>query len=160
MLMSYCPSCGTALQEGATACFACGSPLPDLPLPTATTAAPPGLPPNKAGAIAYLAGLITGILFLAIDPYRKDPFVRFHALQSIFFHLAWIGLWLAWTLSALFFGAMTGGLLLALSIPINLVLFAGGLLTWIYLMYSAHAGRSVRIPLIGTLAARQSHQGK
>ena len=32
---------------------------------------------NAAGALAYLAGFITGILFLVIDPYKKDPFVRF-----------------------------------------------------------------------------------
>jgi uncharacterized membrane protein len=28
-------------------------------------------------------GFLTGILFLLIEPYKYDPFVRFHALQSI-----------------------------------------------------------------------------
>ena len=43
-----------------------------------------------AGALAYLVGAITGILFLVIDPFKSDRFVRFHAFQSIFFNLAWI----------------------------------------------------------------------
>ena len=63
-------------------------------------AAPPvansGLQANTAGALAYLAGIITGIIFLVIDPYKSDRFVRFHAFQSIFFNVAWIALWIAW----------------------------------------------------------------
>ena len=63
-------------------------PLPPLPCPLSAA----GLTPNVAGALAYLVGAITGILFLVIDPFKTDRFVRFHAFQSIFFNLAWIAI--------------------------------------------------------------------
>ncbi len=48
-----------------------------------------------AGAFSYLFGFITGIVFLALDPYNKDRFVRFHAFQSIFLSVGWIVAWIA-----------------------------------------------------------------
>jgi hypothetical protein len=36
---------------------------------------------NIAGLLCYLAGWITGIIFLVIE--QKNKFVRFHAMQSI-----------------------------------------------------------------------------
>jgi uncharacterized membrane protein len=52
--------------------------------------------PNVAGALAYPLGFITGILFLKIDPYKYDPFVRFHAFQSIFLSCFYFLLIMAW----------------------------------------------------------------
>ncbi|MGH9755474.1 MAG: zinc-ribbon domain-containing protein, partial [Blastocatellia bacterium] len=46
------------------------------------------LKPNVAGMLCYPLSFITGILFLALTPYNRDSFVRFHAWQSIFFFLA------------------------------------------------------------------------
>jgi len=45
---------------------------------------------NVAGALCYLVGFITGVLFLILEPYSKRPFVRFHAFQSVFFSVGWI----------------------------------------------------------------------
>ena len=50
------------------------------PHPTATTSST-GLQPNVAGALSYLLGIITGVLFLVIE--KENRFVRFHAAQSI-----------------------------------------------------------------------------
>src|ERR671920_532767 len=44
--------------------------------PTAT-----GLPANVAGALAYVLGPITGILFYVLE--KDNRFIRFHAAQSI-----------------------------------------------------------------------------
>jgi hypothetical protein len=44
---------------------------------------------NVAGALAYLGGFITGIIFLVVDPYKSNSFIRFHAYQSILFNVAW-----------------------------------------------------------------------
>ena len=45
---------------------------------------------NVVGALTYLAGFVTGIVFLVLDPYKSNSFVRFHAFQSIFFNApAW-----------------------------------------------------------------------
>lgn len=73
-----------------------------MPAPIST-----GLQNNAVAALAYLGGLITGILFLVIEPYKADKFVRFHSLQSIFFNIAWAVLWIAWMIVGFVLGAMT-----------------------------------------------------
>ena len=42
-----------------------------------------------------VAGLATGILFLALAPYNQNPRIRFHAFQAILFNLAGIMAWFA-----------------------------------------------------------------
>jgi len=121
-----------------------------------SVAANSGLQANTAGALAYLAGIVTGILFLVIDPYKSDRFVRFHAFQSIFFNVAWIGLWIAWMIVGLVLGAITKGLFFFLQVPIDLLLMVGGFCLWAFLMYSAYQGKMTRLPVVGALAAKQA----
>ena len=174
--MSFCQTCGTSLPDGSVTCTACGAtqgaaaagaapgPIPGAipgPIPGTIPAAPlpaagAGLTPNVAGALAYLVGAITGILFLVIDPFKADRFVRFHAFQSIFFNLAWIAFWILWTIVGLMLGAISHGLFFIIQLPINLLLFVGGFCLWAYLMYTAYQGKTVQIPVIGALAANQA----
>jgi uncharacterized membrane protein len=172
--MSFCQTCGTSLPDGSPTCTACGAtqgaasapgPIPGAmpgPIPGTMPAAAPlpaagaGLTPNVAGALAYLVGAITGILFLVIDPFKTDRFVRFHAFQSIFFNLAWIAFWILWTIVGLMLGAISHGLFFIIQLPINLLLFVGGFCLWAYLMYTAYQGKTVQIPVIGALAANQA----
>ena len=42
---------------------------------------------NMAGALCYLFGFITGILFLVLAPYNQNRDIRFHAFQSIFLNI-------------------------------------------------------------------------
>lgn len=106
--------------------------------------------------MAYLAGFITGIVFLLIDPYKRDPFVRFHAFQSIFFNIAWIGFWILWIILGLILNAVIKGLFFLIQMPIDLIITLGGLCLWAFLMYSAYQGKRFRIPVIGALAAKQA----
>jgi uncharacterized membrane protein len=108
---------------------------------TAPAVANSGLQANTAGALAYLAGIVTGILFLVIDPYKSDRFVRFHAFQSIFFNVL---------------GAVTKGLFFIIQLPIDLVIMVGGFALWAFLTYSAYQGKTIRLPVIGALAAKQA----
>ena len=39
-----------------------------------------GLDKNTAGALSYVLGPITGVIFLVLE---QDPYVKFHAMQSI-----------------------------------------------------------------------------
>ncbi len=146
--MSFCQSCGASFAGGATYCPTC----------TGQPAAPAnaGLGANAAAALAYVAGIITGILFLVIEPSKSDRFVRFHAFQSIFFNVAWIGLWIAWMVVGLVLGAVTKGLFFILQVPIDLVLMVGGFALWAFLMFSAYQGKTIRLPVIGALAAKQA----
>ncbi|HEX4179014.1 MAG TPA: hypothetical protein VHY57_11275 [Rhizomicrobium sp.] len=144
--MSFCPSCGAAFADGTTFCPTCSA------RPQANT----GLGANAAGALAYLAGIITGILFLVIEPSKNDRFVRFHAFQSIFFNVAWIALWIAWMVIGMLLGAVTKGLFFILQVPIDLVLMVGGFALWAFLMFTAYQGKTTRLPVIGALAAKQA----
>jgi uncharacterized membrane protein len=150
--MSFCQSCGAAFADGAAFCPTCSQRAQVMSAP----AAAPGLQANTAGALTYLAGIVTGILFLVIDPYKADRFVRFHAFQSIFFNVAWIALWIAWTMIGLVLGAVTKGLFFILQVPIDLALMVGGFALWVFLMYSAYQGKTTRLPVIGALAAKQA----
>src|SRR5271167_4031274 len=89
--MAHCTKCGTALADGAAFCPACGSaqaaasgsgPVVSHSGPTdlGAAAAAPQMAENVAGALCYVLGWITGLIFYFID---KRPFVRFHATQSI-----------------------------------------------------------------------------
>src|ERR1700677_674805 len=173
--MSFCQTCGTSLPDGSATCTACGATqgaaaagatpgaIPGAmpgPIPGTMPAAAPlpaaGLTPNVAGALAYLVGAITGILFLVIDPFKADRFVRFHAFQSIFFNLAWIAFWIIWMIVGLMLGAVSHGSFFIIQLPINLLITVGGFCLWAYLMYSAYQGKTVQLPVIGALAASQA----
>jgi len=95
-----------------------------------------GLPKNTAAALSYVLGWLTGIVFLLIE---KDPFVRFHAMQSI-----------------IVFGALT----IINFIPLigwilsPLVLIVGFIL-WLLLIYKAYQGEEFKLPVVGDFAKKQ-----
>jgi len=115
---------------------------------------------NVAGALCYIVGLITGILFLVLEPYSKNPRVRFHAFQSIFFHLTWIVFWIAMTILQLIFAAILPfGLHVILSlfsVLVWLVVGLGGFGLWIFLMVRAYNNNPLVLPVIGPLAQKQA----
>lgn len=154
--MSFCPSCGKPLSEGAADCGYCGAAVPAIAAAAHLAPQSPGMSVNAAGALAYLAGFITAIIFMIIDPYKRDPFVRFHAFQSLFFNVAWIGFWILWTILGLVLSAVTKGIFFFIQTPIDLLIMLGGFCLWAFLMYSAYQGRRFRIPVIGALAAKQA----
>ncbi len=90
--MAFCPSCGTAVQ--GKFCPACGTVVGDAPGRAAGASGPAagapaaGMQDNVAGGLCYVLGLITGIIFLVLEPYNRNRAIRFHAFQSIFVHVA------------------------------------------------------------------------
>ena len=76
------------MVDGATVCAACGKAqsvgggAAAAPAPTAQSS---GLNDNVAGLLAYL--FIPAIIFLVVEPFNKNKFVRFHAFQGLFLHL-------------------------------------------------------------------------
>ena len=53
---------------------------------------------NLAAALSYALGFITGILFLVLEPYKNNRFVRFHAIQSIIFSVACVAFSIVWSI--------------------------------------------------------------
>jgi uncharacterized membrane protein len=161
--MAFCPNCGAALTEGSGFCGACGKPIGaanQAPQATgaASTATPgaasSGLSSNVAGTLAYVLGLITGIIFLVLEPYKNDRFVRFHAMQSIFFSVACIVFAIAWSILTGLLLSISG-FLAFVTLPIHFLFSLGIFILWLFVMYQAYNNREYRIPLIGAIAAKQ-----
>ena len=151
--MATCGKCGSTVTEGSAFCSVCGSPVSAGG--GASQGAGAGLAPNVAGALAYLLGLITGILFLAIEPYKRDAFVRFHAFQSIAFNVVVIVFWTIWSnvIAAAFFAfGFLWAVISLVSTLIGLAIFA----YWLFLMYKAYNSQQYRIPVLGDFAAKQA----
>jgi uncharacterized membrane protein len=147
----HCINCGTEVAAGASFCGGCGKPIAAT-APVASQSAQAGLQPNVAGLLCYLVGFITGVLFLVIEPYKNDRFVRFHAFQSIFLSIAWtvvhfgLGIFLTILPFALW-AAIT-----ALSSLVSLAF----LLAVLFLMYKAYVNEKFKLPVVGDLAERQA----
>jgi uncharacterized membrane protein len=110
-----------------------------------------GLAPNVAGALAYVLGPLTGVLFLVIE--KENRFVRFHAAQSIVVGIALIILDIALTiLSTILAVVPVIGWLIG--ILLSLVLGFGSFILWLVLMYRAYQGREWEVPLAGPQARR------
>ena len=159
--MAFCAKCGAALTEGVTFCGSCGAPneaaAPGAPGPPAAPSATSGaMAPNVAGLLAYVLGFITGIIFLVLEPYNKDKFIRFHAFQSIFFNVAMIVFWIAYTIVSTVLGVVSFGILGIVMALLGLVVFLGILVYWVFLMYKAYNNEKYMIPYIGKLAAQQA----
>jgi len=111
---------------------------------------------NVAGLLAYILGFITGIIFLVLEPYNKDKFVRFHAFQSIFFSVALIAFWIVWTILSAVLGVVTFGIMAVVMAIIGLLIALVIFGYWIFLMYKAYNNERYMIPFIGPLAAKQA----
>jgi uncharacterized membrane protein len=127
-----------------------GAPPPPPPPMGSTTAA--GLPENTANALCYLLGFITGILFLVMEPYSRNPRTRFHAFQSIFFNLGIVAYFM---LSGVLIFMMPTAIWLMIT-ALNTLLSFGVFLFWLFLMYKAYQGETFVIPVVGPLAQQQA----
>jgi uncharacterized membrane protein len=110
---------------------------------------------NMAGALCYLFGFITGILFLVLAPYNQDRNIRFHAFQSIFLSIAWVILSIVVGIVALAFHLIPFlGFLVAIVLRITIGL--GGIFIWLYMMFKTYNGEKIVLPVVGPLAEKQA----
>lgn len=148
--MPFCPSCGAEVQ--GSFCGACGKSVGSAP---ATSGAPPaatttGLQDNVASALCYLFGVITGVLFLVLEPYNHNPKVRFHAFQSIFLTIGLVAIQVGLSIVAMMpflgFVAAAGSTIVAL----------GSFVLWLLLMIKTYGGSKTVLPVIGPMAQKQA----
>jgi uncharacterized membrane protein len=112
-----------------------------------------GLDANLGAAIGYPIGLLAIIIFVM---EKENRFARFHALQSILYHVAWVvifigvGIVLAIVIAVLglissALATILGGLLSLVFLLAGLVWFVGTL----FLAYKAYGGASMKLPIVG-----------
>ena len=153
--MAFCSSCGAELGPDAAFCPKCGRPV--MPAPIVPGTSVPGIGPasgtsiqqNVAGALCYVIGWITGLIFFLID---KRPFVRFHAMQSIVLFgglnvIHWLLFWGGWS-GGLFGWAFMG--------MVRGVLGLLGFVCWILLIIKAYQGQHYKLPVVGDIAENYS----
>jgi uncharacterized membrane protein len=152
--MAFCSSCGAQIPAGATACPACAHSA--APAATGTTqAAGGGLTDNVAGMLAYIT-FIPAVLFLVMEPYNRNRFIRFHSFQSIFLFVAAVILSVAIGMLAimLLFIPFLGHLVILL---LRMTFSLGLFIVWIVLLIKANQGLMYKLPIIGDIAEKQAN---
>ncbi len=102
-----------------------------------------GLSDNSAGALAYVT-FIPAIIFLVVEPYNKNSYVRFHSWQSIFLGIAIFAVDIVLTVIPIL-----GWILLPFAM-------LGFLVVWIICLIKASKGERYKLPFIGNLAEKQA----
>ncbi len=148
--MAFCSTCGAQIPDGTITCAACASRAVPAGGPAVATASTGGMTDNVAGRLAYIT-IIPAIIFLVMEPYNRKPFIRFHAWQNIFFHVAWFALWIA--LSIVAHIPILGWMTLLIWPLIGLA----GLVIWVILLIKANSGQMYKLPFIGDLAEKQAN---
>ena len=129
--------------------------MASAPTPSAP-AASSGMGNNVAGLLCYLFGWIGGLVFLLIDPYKTNRFVRFCAFQSIFLDVAIVALFIGLSILSVILTMITRGLAGPLMFLLWMALWVGFIVLKIVLMIKAYGNSEFKLPIIGGFAAKQA----
>lgn len=100
-----------------------------------------GLPRHFAAGLSYILGPITGIIFLLLD--RADPFVRFHAAQSVAISVVIAVVWIGVAVLSAVFAGMP-------------LVFWLGFLCLLYMAFTAFQSKDWELPMLGEYAQQLS----
>jgi uncharacterized membrane protein len=143
--MAFCSSCGAQIADGTTLCAACAG-RAAAPAPATTG----GMADNVAGMLAYIT-IIPAIIFLVMEPYNKNRFVRFHSWQSVFFFVAVLAIQIALSIIAVV------PFMIFLTAPLHLLVFLAMIVLIVVLALKANGGQMYKLPVIGDLAEKQAN---
>ena len=113
-----------------------------------------GLSDNAAGALAYVT-IIPAIVFLLIEPYNRNRFVRFHSFQCLFVAVALVIVDIALSIISAIFHLVPviGWFVAALMWPLyGLAVLA----LWLLLVIKAYQHQIYKLPIVGDLAEKQA----
>src|SRR5580692_3856312 len=157
---AFCPGCGRRMwvpgqgtnkpSTTRTAVTALTPRIPDAPAPAGSISVQPK--DNLLAVLAYIT-FIPAVVFVLVDPLKRNRFVRFHSFQSIFLTVATIVI--AIVLRILYpvltlipvIGYLLAWLVLALAL-------LGLVILWLVLVVKALQGATFKLPLIGSLAEK------
>jgi uncharacterized membrane protein len=152
--LKSCPHCAAQMPQSAAFCPGCGR---SMHIESASKQKPGVLRENFAGALAYIT-FLPAIVFLFLDPYKRNPLVRFHSVQCLLFWLAslLVGVLLRLAVLVLLFIPAVGPLLAVL---LTVLVALAAVISWIVLIVKAVQGQRFRLPVIGQLADHYSGRG-
>ncbi len=110
-----------------------------------------GLQQNIAGLLCYIT-FIPAIIFLVVEPYNKNRFIRFHAFQCLFLTAASFIINIGFSIVVNLMPGVIGGLLSLLGLLIPLAFLA----IWLLVVFKAYNNEMYKLPIIGDLAEQQA----
>jgi uncharacterized membrane protein len=137
--MAFCAKCGTQVAEGVGFCPSCGA--AQGAGPSGGTQAG-GLEPHIAAALAYL--WLVAIIWLVLEPYNKDRFIRFHSFQAL--ALGVVAFVVNMILAVIPFLGWIVGAFWSLAV----------LLVWLFCIFKAFNKEWFKLPVIGDFAEKQA----
>ena len=149
--LTSCPDCAAQMPQSAAYCPGCGRPMQAEARAQGKVGA---LSETIAGALAYFT-FIPAIIFLLLEPYKHNRFVRFHSFQCLSLWGAAVLLAIALKLAGLllFIIPVLGPLLAVL---VSTVVGFGAVVLWLVSVVKAFQGEMFQIPLLGAFAAQQA----
>jgi uncharacterized membrane protein len=160
--MAICASCGTQMADNAAFCPNCGkatgqasgrdastSPTPAQPANYGRSGAPAApLADNLAGMFAYFT-IIPAIIFLLVEPYNRNRFIRFHSFQCLFTTAALIVLHICLS--------FVSYILPLMMFPVLGLLGIAEFALWLLLVIKAYQNEMFKLPIVGELAEKQAN---
>ena len=104
--------------------------------------------------LAYFT-IIPAIVFLLIEPYNRNRFVRFHSFQCIFVAVALVVIEIGLVIisSILHLIPVIGWLLTAIMWPLYGLAVLG---LWLLLVIKAYQNEMYKLPVVGDMAEKQA----
>ena len=118
--------------------------------PQAPSSSSGGLQPNIAALLGYLFWPLA-IVWLVLDPYKNDRFIKFHAFQALCLVVAMFALSIGLTVLSIILGMAGLGIVAGLLWP---VLWLGIFVVWVLLMVKAYQKQTWKLPVLGAFAEK------
>lgn len=150
--MPYCTNCGAQVDSRAAFCWNCGTRQGPVPNPTpATHDILNDISDRTACILCYVPvfGIIPAVIFLACQRFRTNYRVRFNAFQGLYLFVGW--LIVSSAVPTIFGGSGAGH-------SIQDLAELGLIACWIYMLVKTSRDEQVKLPVIGDLAARSTHE--
>ena len=144
-----CTACSAEMPDHSGFCPACGQAVPTSPVSIALS---PSQGDRLLAACSYVT-LIPAIVFLLMEPYSKNRYVRFHSFQSLLVCGALVVLAIALGVCVALLSLLPfiGHLLSLIVWPIFSI---GCFFLWVVLLLKAYQGEIFKLPVIGKWAER------
>ncbi|OFV83574.1 MAG: hypothetical protein A3B65_05090 [Acidobacteria bacterium RIFCSPHIGHO2_02_FULL_67_57] len=122
--------------------------------PQAPSSSSGGLEPNVAALLGYLFWPLA-IVWLVVDPYKQDRFIRFHSFQALGMVVAMFALWIGFIVLSIILGvAGLGAVAGILWLLFGLAFFV----LWILLMVKAYQKQMWKLPVLGNFCEQQANK--
>lgn len=147
--LQSCPHCGVQMPPTAGFCPGCGRSMHAEPKAQGRVGA---LPESVAGGLSYVT-FLPAVIFLLIEPFKRNRFVRFHSFQCLFAWVVGIVLAAVIRLASLVIVRipMVGPLLISIVVVVAIL---GAIFLWLVVTVKALQGEWFHLPVLGEFADR------